>query len=527
MQDDWRAKSNLTINLGLRFEHETPTYERFNRGVNGFDPTAVNDVTAASAAAYNLNPISQVPAGQFQPLGGLTFASPSNPGLYQTESYMFSPRFGFAWVPSKLGGRTVIRGGIATFAAPIIISGNGEQNSSTTVALNEEGFSQTTQLVTDSTYHTPGPGLSNPFSAGIFPPAGSSGGINTYLGQAITFFNPQVRNPYDVRWNLGVQRQLPASMVLEVVYIGNHALHLPINTNLDYIPPQYLTTALLRDSALNSLMTGTVTNPFKGLLPNGGALNQPRAPLPDLLVRFPQYGVNGITEQSAGAASTYSQSLNVRLQKRFTNGLTLMNNFSWSKEIERLTYLNPFDTTPEKVVSSDSRPLSEIMAATYNLPIGRGQRLNLRSRAANTLLGGWLVSGIMTFRSGPVLGTWGNVAYLGGPLDFNPNQPNGLAFDTSRFATASNQQPVFNIRTFPTQFGNLLRATSENLDFSLSKNFAFAERRYIQLRGDAFNITNHVTFGAPNITPTNAAFGTITTQANSPRILQLGARLIF
>jgi hypothetical protein len=86
---------------------------------------------------------------------------------------------------------------------------------------------------------------------------------------------------------------------------------------------------------------------------------------------------------------------------------------------------------------------------------------------------------------------------------------------------------VFNIRTFDTQFGNLRRDASKNVDLSMDKNFYFAERHYLQLRFETFNTTNRVTFGTPSLSATSSAFGTITTQANSPRAIQLGARLVW
>jgi hypothetical protein len=533
LQDDWRAKSNLTINLGLRVEHETPAYERFDRAVNGFDPTAQNGIASAAAAAYAANPIAQLPASQFSALGGLTFASASNPAIYQTTSAFFSPRVGFAWEPKKFGTRTVIRGGFGLFGMPIAIAGNGE--TSGTVTLNQQGFSQTTQFVaTGNNYLTPSATFSNPFPSGILPPAGASAGAATFLGQAITFFSPHVNNPYSARWNFGVQRDLPGQMVLEVVYIGNHAVHLPITTQLDYIPRQYLSTSILRDAATISRLTGSVTNPFKGLLPNSTSLNGSTVALDQLLIPYPQYPVpsppestsNGVVVQGNGAGSSYFQSLDVRFQKRLTNGLTLINTFVWSQEIERVSYLNDSDPAPEKREATDSRPLREVLGATYELPIGRNKLVNLRSRLANALVGGWNLNAMMVLQSGPVL-TWGNVIYVGGPLNLNSGLPNGPAFDTTRFITASSQQPADNIRTFDTQFGNLRRAPSENLDTSVSKNFAFAERRYVQLRIEAFNVTNHVTFGVPNTTPTSSAFGIISTQANSPRALQLAARVVW
>jgi Carboxypeptidase regulatory-like domain len=535
VQDDWRARRNLTVNLGLRYEHETPTFERYNRGVNGFDPSAQNNISAAATAAYNKNPLTtinvdgiDVPASPFHPLGGLTFATAGSPGLYRTLSRPISPRLGFAWTPAILGKNTVIRGGFAADFVPIGIAGNGYQNSGTTVSLNQQGFSQTTQfLASNDGFLTPAAGLSNPFPGGIIRPVGAANGPSTFVGQSISFFDPSSVNPYVLKWNFGIQRELPGHMVLEAVYIGNHALHLPINTQLDYIPRQFLTTSVFRDAALNSTLTGSVPNPFLGLLPNSSSLNGSTVNRQNLLVPFPQYGVSGVTLQDNPAGSSYYQSLNVRLQKRFTNGLVLLNNFSWSSMIERLSYLNDSDFAPEKRVSSDSRPLAETLAATWNLPVGSNSRFDLHSHLGNALVGGWKVNGILSLRSGPVLGTFGNVIYMGGPLNFDPQQPNGASFDTSRFVQPSASQPVFNVRTFGSQFGNLRRAASKNLDLSASKDFPIAERRYVQLRIETFNLTNHVTFAAPNLTPTSSAFGTIASQANSPRYIQLGARVVW
>ena len=537
LQDDWRARPDLTLNLGIRFEHETPSYERFNRAVDGFDPQADNGIAARAQAAYNAAPIPEIPAGKFNPLGGLTFASASDRAMYHTESHPISPRLGFAWSPAKLGGgKTVIRGGFASFFVPIVIQGNGELNSGTTVALNQAGFSQTTQYVaTNDTFLTPAATLSNPYPNGFVKPAGNANGAATFLGQQVVFFNPHVRNPYSLRWNLSIQRQLPGQMVMEVAYIGNHGVHLPINKQMDFLPRQYLTTSVLRDNATNSLLTGTVPNPLRGLIPNSSNLNGATVARQQLLIPFAQYPVpgspastsNGVLMQANGAGSSYSEGLYVRLQKRLTNGLTLISNFSYSNTIERVSYLNDSDAAPEKRVSSDSRPLREVISSTYDLPIGRGKRLDLGSRLGNTLLGGWKLNGNMILQSGAVVTGWGNIIYLGGPLNLDPHQPNGAAFDTSRFITPSAQQPVFNVRTFDTQFGNFRRNSSKNLDLSLDKNFALAERRYLQLRFETFNTTNRVTLAAPNLSVTSTAFGTITVQSNSPRAVQLGARLVW
>jgi len=160
------------------------------------------------------------------------------------------------------------------------------------------------------------------------------------------------------------------------------------------------------------------------------------------------------------------------------------------------------------------------------LPIGRGRTVNLQNRVVDFLVGGWGLSGILTLQSGPTLG-WGNYIYYGGPLNLNPHQPNGLAFDTTQFNTVSAQQLADNVRTFDNQFNNLRRDMTKQLDATLSKSFKFTEKRYVQFRVEAFNMTNRVTFGNPQTAPTNSAFGTIGSQANTPRRIESGLRLVW
>ena len=153
-------------------------------------------------------------------------------------------------------------------------------------------------------------------------------------------------------------------------------------------------------------------------------------------------------------------------------------------------------------------------------------KVNLQNRVLDSFVGVRQLSGILTLQSGPAL-TWGNYIYFGDPINLNPHQPNGLAFDASQFVTASAQQLADNIRTFNNQFNNLRRDMTKQLDLTLSKSFKFAERRYIQFRLEAFHATNRVTFGGPQTNPTNSAFGTISSQANTPRRIESGLRLVW
>src|SRR5262249_52353602 len=123
LQDDFRIRSNLTLNLGLRLEGETPTIERYNRTINGFDWGTPSPVAAQAIAAYAANPISEIPASQFKVNGGPLFASAGHRGIYATPKANFAPRVGFAWTPGFVG-KTVLRGGGGIYYFPYGITGN-------------------------------------------------------------------------------------------------------------------------------------------------------------------------------------------------------------------------------------------------------------------------------------------------------------------------------------------------------------------------------------------------------------------
>jgi hypothetical protein len=160
------------------------------------------------------------------------------------------------------------------------------------------------------------------------------------------------------------------------------------------------------------------------------------------------------------------------------------------------------------------------------LPVGRGKRFDLGSRIANGILGGWSMNVMSTLQVGPPL-AWGNVIYHGGDLHLNPHQADAPIFDVTRFNTVAAQQLASNIRTFGTYFNNLRRDATRNCDVSMLKRISLGESKYLQLRFEAFNVTNRVGFAAPNMAATSTAFGLITATANTPRKIQAGARIVW
>jgi hypothetical protein len=519
IQDDWRVRSNLSLNLGLRFEHDFPNTERFNRSIGGFDSTTASPIAAQAQAAYALKP-DVIPASQFKVLGGPLFASSSNPNIFTPQSKMFSPRFGFAWTP--VGNKTVFRGGTGVFMFPI-----------NNPSYNQPGFSQSTSLVASlDSFLTPSATLANPFPDGFQQPTGSSLGLATNLGKSLSYYNPTIHNAYSVRWEASVQRQVPGDMVFEMAYIGNHAIHLLMDRNIDALPARYLSTSPVRDQATIDYLGFIVANPFANLIP-GQSLNGSTVSRQSLLTPFPQFtGTTPINLQGTNAASSYFHSMDVRVEKRTSHGLSLLANFTYSKLIARDNYKNATDSQPEKRVAADDRPLRLILSGSYTLPAGKGKAVDFHSGVLNRIAGGWVLNGIYTNQTGAPLTFGSNVIYYGGPLNNNPHPGNLDApiFDTTRFNTNSAQQLGSNIATFGTRYGSLRQDGAANVDLSLIKNTAITEKVNFQLRFEAFNALNRPEFDPPKSTidnPTSSGFGKITTQPNLPRSIQMAARLVW
>ena len=142
--------------------------------------------------------------------------------------------------------------------------------------------------VTNNNYLSPASTLSNPFPGGaIQQPAGPVAGLGTFAGQNLIFMNPEMKSPYSVRWNLSVQYQLSANTVVEVAYIGNHSVHLPVTyTQFNGIPRRYLSTAVGRDQAVISQLTATTANPFFGLQTSNSTAGT--ISVAQLLSRYPE-----------------------------------------------------------------------------------------------------------------------------------------------------------------------------------------------------------------------------------------------
>ena len=265
VQDDWKISHDLTLNMGLRMEHETAVVESTNRMVNGFDPTATNQVTQAAEKAYAANPIAQLPVSAFQPTGGLQYATSSNRSGYTTPTLFVAPRVGLSWAPSALHGKTVFRSGFGIF--------NNPYGAYTTGPFT--GYTQANALVsTANSYLTPYATLANPWPGNsILQPSGATLGINTYLGNSISFFDPHFKDPYSIRWSADIQHEFGKNWMIDVGYVGNHQVQLTNSSSISSAPLiPFLSRSPFKDNAVTSELSAVVPNPLAGLLP-GSTLN--------------------------------------------------------------------------------------------------------------------------------------------------------------------------------------------------------------------------------------------------------------
>ena len=526
LQDDWRIKNNLTLNLGIRYDLNTPYVEKLNRTVNGFDTSTANPVATAAQTAYTAAIIASsplLPATLAVP-GGLTYGPDGK--LFKVTSHLPSPRFGFSWSPEKQH-KTVIRGGFGLFEAPVAISrlsSNGKYSS--TPQAFQEGYSQTTSFVSSSTGVNPTGTLSDPFPSGILPPVDNSLGLSTFLGQNISFFAPTVQNPYSIRWNFGFQRQLARDLMFEVDYVGNHSVHLPVwDTELNNIPNQYLNTATVSTDptikATNDALTKKVTNPFAGLLP-GTSLNSSTIAVSNLLKPYPEFG--NVQMVNATNGSSKFEALDAQLVKRFSHGLSLKVVYQFSKQQEAVNYLNVADTSLESRVGMFDHPQHFVTAASYDLPVGRGKLLNVENRWLNGIVGNWRVTGVYTFQTGAPVFLTNDMYWTGGPITSDPRNIDAAIVSSALDLSTKTQS---HLRSLPTTLSSVRSDGLNNFDASLAKNIKFNEDMRLELRAEAFNTLNHPAFGLPNVSVSQTSFGTIGSTVGQPRILQLGARFVF
>ncbi len=511
VQDDWRVKNNVTVNVGLRFEDHTPLYEVHNQAVNfGLYTGTIYTATGRDGTS------------KF-----------GNQALY--NNYLgigdFLPRVGVSWSPARFGGKTVIRAG---FGISEFMEGGGS---------NEElnmnlPFGVLEQFAAGGV-HT----LGNGFGNGGNSTAACGGVINQacYAGQRIRVFDQNFKPAMIDQWNLTIQQQLSNSTTFQIGYVGQRGSHLLNFEDLaQSIPLNAAGKVVGRGEQIASVAPG----PFLG----GGAAGS--------LYRADNYQFGGV-ETLAGANMSNSDqkynALQAVLQKRMSQGLQAQVAYTWSKCMSNSPGYFGTGWGSTQAQSSGGQPgweniynprmdwgpcyydQTHVLSSyvTYQLPIGRGKRFGHDMPAAlNAIAGNWEIGAIVTLHTGNALtlnnfGGWGSYgAYEntngitpytlsgtpncnGSPRVINRRVPaqNGQAayiqyLDPSNVTTVDPAVPTTGpLGQFGTcTIGNVRGPGYANVDLSLHKDFLITETKRLEFRFEGLNAFNHPVwtfFGGP------------------------------
>ncbi|MBC7928876.1 MAG: TonB-dependent receptor, partial [Bryobacteraceae bacterium] len=508
LQDDWRVTRKLTLNLGVRYDYDFPRTERYNR-LSWFDPSL-------------RSPLADKVPGYGNLTGGLRFVGVDGNDRTQFNGDFnnIAPRLGLAY---QLNNKTAIRAGFGQLYGPSTMAAQG--------TVGPYGFRVETPWVATLDGVTPLNRLSNPFPGGFAPVPGSSQGALTAIGSNLDAPLSNTNTPYTLQYNVTVQRELPGAILFEAAYVGNRGRQLSRGGEggftLNQVDPAYLSLG----NALNQL----VDNPFFG---NGsGILANRQVSRAQLLRPYPQFGAI-YPVFSQGATSDYN-SLQVSFSKRYSKGIQFDGSYVWAKAMDTGTsYQNSYDVLGSRSVSGVDIPHRLVFSGLFDIPVGRGRRIGGdMSRLLDIAVGGWQVNTYWTLQSGSPLGIGANnTAGLfteairannngqRASLNVDAHQRLDRWFDTSVFS----QPAPFTLGNLSPLINDLRNHHTNNLDLSVFKQFVLTERLRLQFRAEAFNAFNRVRFSSPNTSVTAGAnFGRVTQQANDPRQLQFGLKLLF
>lgn len=535
-EDTWRATNHVTLTYGLRWDADQPRTERHNQ-LSYFNPNEVSPINSQVA------PDAAFPAlGNLQGATHFVGTSTGQFGRQQTNTHKldFGPRFGAIYSPTP---DWAIRAGFGIVFAPSTL-----QPAGTTGGAGTDGFSTSTSApFSFNNEQTVNTTLDHPFPNGFQLPAGASGGLGNNLGTTIQqdyLTNNDGRTPYSEQANFNVQRTLPGQTIVEVGWLFNQGKFLvqgDPGVPHDQVNPSYL--------SLGSALLDQVPNPFYGIITTPGSpLSQLTVQRNQLLRPYPQY--TGVNEYRKDTAFSNYNAVTVRVDKRFSSGLTLLLSYTGAKLFDNSasavtflgpqsqTYANQYNPAGEYAVSPQDISRDLVASYTYLLPFGPGRHFFGSSHGiAATLLSGFQTSGIVNWIGGtPItLGSVGdptNLFTLGQrPFQSNPNAK----------LSNSNRNEYFNTALFsnPAQFtfGNASRTlanvrTPQLVEADLSaikNNFFGADNRYnIELRLEGFNAFNHVQLAAPDTAVNDGSnFGRITGTASGQRQVQLAAKFRF
>ncbi len=499
LQDDWKIFRNLILNLGVRFEYQTPFKERYNQ-LAYFDPEGIEPVTGQK--------------------GVLTMTSashryPSNPNRN------WAPRVGLVW---SFLPQTVFRVGYGVFYAPGsggVGSSPGDLGSGSSVSTSVY-FGQTPEAPNTP---VPGASLANPFVTGLRPYP------NSLVGSGISAIWPDWPTPMNHMWNANIQHSFGSNLLVEAAYIGSRGERIWNNYNRDATFPEYLSMG----TKLNNL----VPNPYYGKI-SIGTMSAATVRQGLLLVPYPQYG-GSINQIRASVGDSIYHGFTLRAERSFMHGLMFQASYTAAKLIDNVNerflgganFINPYDLSLSRSISAADVSQRLVANWVYELPFGRGKRF-LSHGIGGLLLGNWQTSGILSAQTGTPISigascSMSGVSGLGCYADRlkNGNLPAGQQtmdhwFDTTAYVNPGPYAFGSGSRTEP----NLRNPGAFSFDSVLSRWQPIRERVRLQYRAEFYNILNHPNLGSPSASITSSTFGVISSKSGN-RTMIMALRLEF
>ena len=575
-QDDWRVSTKLRLSLGLRYEREAGTTERFNRAISWVFLDQPSPISDAVQRAYAAKPIPELPAGQFKVNGISTYLGQNGYDSATKGTHRFLPKVGAVY---SLNPKTVIRGGWGMYADTLNVSNDrpytkGFTQATGTPISNDSGLTFCCGVGAIAGLAQGKTPMNDPFPV---RPASNNTRFDDPFGSALdgialwgdTFnsrewdYKPALQH----RWRIGFQRELARNLMIDLSYNGAYSF-LPVSRRLNFLPEKYWTHGNARNQANDNFLNQNVTNPFN--VRNLSALQQSNATLyryisatgfftgnniarNRILRSYPQYS-NLQSYHLAGQDSLMGRNkyrdLQLLVDRRFSQGLQTTFMYTWAKSRVSDWYANEFDLRPTERVNNSVLPHRIAWTAVYETPFGKGRRY-VGSGPAAWVIGNWNVSWVLQLQSGPA-SNWGNRFFYGdiNQLDslfrhddvrkndylawFDSSLTwRGSAAPPSGFTgfegRAAAQPGSYHVRVFPDRLDYLRSDGIKNLDLKIERMFPIVPERGINARFsvDLLNAINHTNFSGPNTDPTNANFGRVTSQRGLSRVIQFNLRVDF
>jgi len=523
-QDSIKLTPKLTLNLGLRYE--LPIYAIEDNGVMAlFNPTIPNPGAGGLPGALEFFGNGPGRSGRFNIFGKYHRA--------------LMPRISLAYQANE---KTVFRLGYGIFR---LYPNYGDLNNPNSLVF-APGFGATPSVASTNSGITPAFVLDEGFPPFNITLPNTDPALNN--GGTVTWVNSGVNKPAFMQsWTLDIQRELPFRIMLDAAYVGQTTTGLWTGLeNINQAHPQYLSLGNLLYADVDSpeAVAAGIQVPYPGF---SGSVAQALRP-------YPQYTTINDFYQPTGYAVYHAFQL--RAQKRYSNGLSFLTSYTLSKNIGAvasntfgswfgaagLTGINSYDRRGEKSLAGSDRTHVLVLSWTYELPFGRGRQLLANvNPVVNQLVGGWQFNAIHRYQSGtPVdVGGGGDIPLFGGG-----NRPNWVSPDVRSSVPMGSFDPAkdvyLNIDAFAQPaaftFGNapprlpyVRTPAFYNEDISIFKRiYLKSDARYLEFRAELFNPFNRVVFGGPSADINNpSTFGIISGQANTPRVIQFGMKLIF